>query len=125
MKLYIPEIGDKIRLTVPLVLNAAELNMNYGAHNHDAFWRIVEGDRPWDYKAAEALLTATLEEGTVLAFRRYFVSVHAKTNDVEISIFAHPRRDLTPRKQGGTGQMVKLVLPLNVLNRIEYEELVI
>lgn len=122
-KLYLPEIGDKIRLTRTLVLYAPELNMNYGAHNRDAFWRIERGNEPWDYRAAERMLNSKLEAGTVLAFRRYFVSVHAKTNDVEVSIFAAPRRDLTPKKQGGTGQMVKLVLPLNVLNRIEYEKL--
>jgi hypothetical protein len=123
VRLYLPEIGDKIRLTAPLVLNSIELNMGYGHNNRPAFWRIERGDEPWNYQLGEKIETVTLEAGTVLAFRRYFVSVHAKTNDVEVSIFAAPRRDLTPKKQGGTGQMVKLVLPLGVLNRIEYEKL--
>ena len=120
MRLYLPELGDLIRLTEPLVIRKAELNTHYEI-NH-AIWRIIEGEKPYDWPASQRLTEATLEPGTVLAFRRYFVSVHAKTNDVEVSIFAHPRRDLTPKKNGGTGQMVKLVLPLAVLNRIEYEK---
>lgn len=125
MKLYLPLIGDKIRLAEPLVLSATELNLNYGMHNRDTMFRINFPGQPWDHKQAESMVSAILEPGTVLAFRRYFVSVHAKTNDVEVSIFAHPRADLTPRKQGGTGYMAKLILPLHVLNRIEYEVLTV
>jgi len=122
MKLYIPQLKDKIRLTAPLTVTHAECEGAYGGSpNQGAGWRITRGDVPWDYYVATNDKDFTLEEGTVLEFRRYYVSVQAKTNDIEVSIFASPRADLTPKKNGGTGTMVKLVLPTHVLNRIEYE----
>jgi len=123
MKLYIPQIKDKLRLTAPLVLNAHELNMSWGNDNSSTMFAINFPDEPWDFKRGEAIVSSVLEPGTVLAIRRYHVSVHAKTNDVQVSIFAAPRRDLTPRAQGGTGVMRKLVLPIEVMNKIEYEVL--
>lgn len=124
MKLYIPQLKDKIRLTTPLVITHAECETAYGGSpNKGAGWRITRGDQPWDWKLARNDTEFTLVAGTVLEFRRYFVSVQAKANDIEVSIFASPRPDLTPKKNGGTGQMIKLVLPTHVLNRIEYEPL--
>jgi len=122
-QLYIPQIGDLIRLTAPLTISIAETNNAWGNNvNDNSFWRINHADQPWDYQQSRFITDATLEVGTVLAFRRYHVSVHAKTNDVEVSIFAAPRADLTPKKNGGRGLMLKLVLPTSVLNRIEYEK---
>lgn len=122
MKLYIPQLKDKIRLTAPLTVTHEECASGYGGSvNQQAGWRITRGDQPWDYAVALGDKDFTLEEGTVLEFRRYHVSAYAKTNDVEVGIFASPRADLTPRKQGGTGKLVKLVLPTHVLNRVEYE----
>lgn len=121
-QLYIPQLNDKIRLTAPLVVTHEECANAYGGSpNQGAGWRITRGDAPWDWRQAKDDKDFTLEAGTVLEFRRYYVSVQAKANDVEVAIFAHPRRDLTPKKNGGTGSMVKLVLPTHVLNRIEYE----
>lgn len=124
MKLYIPQLKDKIRLTAPLVITHEECKNAYGnTPNQGAGWRITRGDAPWNWQDASQEKDFTLEEGTVLEFRRYYVSVQAKTNDIEVGIFASPRADLTPRKNGGTGTLVKLVLPTHVLNRIEYEVL--
>lgn len=123
MKLYIPQIKDKLRLTTPLVLNADELNMSWGNDNRPTMFAINFPGEAWDYSRGTTIKSAVLEPGTVLAIRRYFVSVHAKTNDVQVSIFAHPRRDLTPKAQGGTSLMRKLVLPIEIMNRIEYEKL--
>jgi len=124
-QLYIPQLGDLIRLTAPLTISIAETNNAWGNNpNDNSFWRIVNVDEPWDYQRSRFITDATLEIGTVLAFRRYHVSVHAKTNDVEVSIFVSPRPDLTPKKNGGKGTMVKLVLPTAVLNRIEYEKVI-
>lgn len=123
-QLYLPLIGDLIRLTEPLELDPAELNLNYGSDNMPTLFRINHPEEEFSYQWRSKLTKAVLEAGTVLAFRRYFVSVHAKTNDVQVSIFASPRRDLTPKKNGGTGLMAKLTLPLAVLNRIEYEKVI-
>lgn len=123
MKLYIPQLKDCIRLTEDLRITHAECETAYGGSpNQAAGWRITRGNQPWDWREAEKDKDFVLVAGTVLQFRRYFVSVQAKTNDVEVVIYASPRTDLTPRKNGGTGQTVKLVLPTHVLNRIEYEK---
>jgi hypothetical protein len=124
-QLYIPQIGDKLRLIEPLVLNASELNMTWGNHNRPTLFAITHPGEAWDWSKGKHITSAELEVGTVLAFRRYHVSVHAKTNDVEVSIFAAPRRDLTPKKQGGTSLMLKLVLPIEILNRVHYERLIV
>ena len=122
-QLYIPKLKDKLRLTVPLVLNADELNMDYGSDNRPTMYAINFPGEAWNWQKSDKMVSAELEIGTVLAVRRYHVSVHAKTNDVQVSIFAHPRHDLTPRAQGGASKMLKLVLPIEVMNRIHYEKL--
>ena len=121
MKLYIPNIRDKLRLTTALIVSAGEVNLQY--YDREDWFRIAHPDEPWDYAKAQRVAQIELEIGTVLAIRRYHVSIHAKTNDVQMSIFASPRRDLTPKANGGTGKMVKLTFPIEVMNRIEYERL--
>lgn len=121
-QLYIPQLGDLIRLTQPFTFTVIETNNKWGNNvNDNSIWRIEWPGEEWTRRVPQPT-QCTLDEGTVLQFRRYHVSVHARTDDVEVAIFAAPRRDLTPKRQGGTGLMLKLVLPTAVLNRIEYEK---
>lgn len=121
MKLYIPKLKDCLRLTAPLTVPLDGGRFSAPWHLAD---RIVHGDLPWDYVRAHAVTSFTLVEGTVLQFKRYFVSSHAQSDRVTVAIFAHPERHLTPKKSGGTANMrdLEFDLSLDLLNQIEYEK---
>jgi hypothetical protein len=120
-RLYIPSLKDKIRLTAPLVIMRGPPDPYYQYRHFSLMWAIEYPGVPYNWQMTEKLSSATLVEGTVLEFKRYFISAHAKENRVTLNIWAHPRRDLTPKKQGGTATTWQLDLPVEVLNTIEYE----
>jgi hypothetical protein len=119
-QLYIPALKDRIRLLEPLFVEVTEDSV-WGLHS--TAWAIERPGEPWNYLASKTLPGFTLEAGTVLEFKRYFISTHAKEDRVKVVIFASPRRDLFPRSRGGTGQTIDMDLSVAVLNRIEYEKM--
>lgn len=119
-QLYIPLLKDCLRLIQPLVVPLDPVALY--CENRYAGWRVNYGDAPWDHVTAKGMVNFELEVGTVLQVRRYFVSLQAKTNDVEMHILASPRRDLMMKKHGGTGKIVKLNLPLEIMNTSHYEK---
>lgn len=122
-ELYIPPLKSKLRLLAPWTFVIKECENAYGnAQVFDAAWRINNPGRAWDYKAAQAMLDFTLEEGTVIEFKRYHLSSQAKMDAVKLTIFASPRRDLMPKNRGGTSTQVEFEVPVRVLNGLQYEE---
>lgn len=127
MELYIPSLGDCIRLTADTIIDrTATRHSPFNRPGDYAVFPILFPDGNWhkDYALAQAAPTFTLIKGTVLKFKRYFVSSHAKSNAVEVVIFASPRSDLTPRAQGGKAkQTITLDLTTEQISGLEYEKL--
>lgn len=125
-QLFIPPLKAKIRLTAPLCFTRAEvLNQYNNIPQEHVLWQIMRPGEPWDYRKVQLITDFELEEGTVLEFKRYFLSTNARENRIDVNIWAHPRRDLTPKKQGGTSNTLTLELPVEVMNRIEYEDVIL
>jgi hypothetical protein len=121
-RLFIPPLGSKLRLLKPLVLDIQLLPNVF--ENRGAGHAIAYPGEPYDWERAMQTQQVTLEEGTVLNFKRYFISSHAKTNDIAVSIWAHPDPRLCPKAQGGRApRALDLVLTTQVINQIEYEVL--
>ena len=123
MKLYIPKLKDCIRLTAPLYVSKDARRPWNNGHATVAHQIAHPGER-WNWSQSQALTGFLLVEGTVLQFKRYFISAHAQEDRVTVCIFAHPDRRLTPKKNGGLGNMSDLTfdLSLDVLNNIEFEK---
>jgi len=122
MKLYIPSIGDCVRLTQDVVI---PMPLDTHTPSRWAVFPIVYPDGEWhrDYKLAEQITDFTLVKGTVLQFKRYFISSNARADSVDVSIFASPRIDLTPRKQGGKApRQIRFTLTTKQISLIDYEE---
>lgn len=122
MKLYIPSIGDCVRLTQDVVI---PLPVDTHVPSRYHIFPIVYPDGEWqkDFKRAQAITSFTLVKGTVLQFKRYFISSNAKTDTVDVVIYASPRVDLTPRKQGGRApRQFRLTLTTKQISLIDYEE---
>lgn len=122
-QLYIPLLKDCLRLTQPLVVPLTPGTVY--CENRYAGWRVNHGEAPCNHAVAQGMVSFELEAGTVLQVRRYFVSVQARRNEVQMHILASPRRDLMMRKYGGTGTIVKLELPLELMNTIHYEKVTV
>ncbi len=116
-KLYIPSLKDKIRLRQPWTFPIDN------SDSRGAAWRVHYGDTVYDFGPASRLLNFTLEEGTVLEFKRYHMSSQAKKDHIDVTIFASPRRDLMPRNRGGTSSQVKFTVKSAHLDGLEYERM--
>lgn len=122
MKLYIPSIGDCVRLTQDVVIPVP-----FGTHTPNRYniFQIVYPDAIWaqDHRLSETISSFTLVKGTVLQFKRYFISANAKTDTVDVAIYASPRADLTVRKNGGRAKrQVRFTLTTKQISLIDYEE---
>jgi len=118
--LFIPPLGCKLRLLKPLVLDIQLLPNVF--ENRGAGHAIAYPGEPYDGERAMQTQQVTLEEGTVLNIKRIFLSSHAKSNDITVSIWAHPNPLLCPRGQGGQRRgAIELTLTPELANQIEYE----
>lgn len=122
MKMFIPKVGDLIRITDDVTIVSQDAPHGWSIPDKHSIWSIVHPDLPWDWHAAQAIDKITLVKGTVLKFKRLFVSAHAKQNAIEVSIFAHPDDRLSPRAQGGKAKStITFTLSTDQVNEISYE----
>jgi len=123
MKMFIPKVGDLIRVTDDVTIMTTDAPYGWKVPDLHSIWTITHPDKPWDYKqATQHLDRVTLVKGLVLKFKRLFVSAHAKTNAIEVSIFAHPDPRCSPRAQGGKAKAtIAFTLTTEQVNEISYE----
>lgn len=122
MRLYIPNVGDLIRVTDDVTITVHSDDRHVSVPDMHAIWQLTHGEAPWDYNLAKEIKDFTLVKGTVLKFKRLFVSSHARTNAIEVSIFAHPEDILTPRAQGGKAKRtITFTMTTHQLNLLDYE----
>lgn len=122
-KMFIPKVGDLIRITDDVTIPLQATPGSRLTPDTYSIWSIVHPDRPWDYFAAKTIDKFTLVKGTVLKFKRLFVSAHARQNAIEVSIFAHPDERLMPRAQGGKAKStIAFTLSTDQVNLIDYEK---
>lgn len=116
MRLYVPRIGDRIKLTADwsFDLYAEHRNMDFFRKQHPD----VQNPNRWGWQAPLSVALTTLPAGTILRVERVYVRATNQGRDKEDSYDSLTFRAIDPKTGKGVG---RFWVKLPDANRIEFE----